>query len=150
MTVLVWDGDTLATDRQANDGSLAWESSKAWYISGKTGVCIATGVGMLKDIIVAREWWKEGGQPSHWPFSHTTNNCQFIVVDGGGLHLFDGTPYPETRAFTPCAFGHGRDFAYGALAMGANAKEAVEAANKYSLHCGIGVELFTLHRNGDV
>ena len=29
MTVIVWDGKTLATDRMANDGSQKWESSKA-------------------------------------------------------------------------------------------------------------------------
>jgi len=47
MTVLVWDGVSLATDRQANDGSAKWESDKAWYITDKkTGkVCIVSGVG---------------------------------------------------------------------------------------------------------
>ena len=33
MTVVVWDGKTLATDRQANDGYMKWEAEKAWYMA---------------------------------------------------------------------------------------------------------------------
>ncbi len=29
MTIVVWDGQILATDRQANDGSQKWETDKA-------------------------------------------------------------------------------------------------------------------------
>ena len=35
MTIIVWDGETLATDRQANDGHEKWESEKAWYVTHK-------------------------------------------------------------------------------------------------------------------
>lgn len=146
MTVIVWDGEKLVTDRKATDGTLKWESSKAWYVSSPVhGVCIVSGVGFLKDIISLREWFAKGADPQQYPFLHSTVNCQLIAVTDSGLMLYDDSPYPVERGFAPCAFGHGRDFAYGALAMGANAEQAVDAANKYSQHCGLGKEVFTLH-----
>ena len=57
MTVVVWDGSTLATDKMANDGSLKWESPKAWYVDNK----IVSGVGLLQHIVLLREWLKKGG-----------------------------------------------------------------------------------------
>lgn len=41
-------------------------------------------------------------------------------------------------------FGSGRDFALGALAMGASAYEAVKAAITFDITCGIGVDTLTL------
>ena len=42
------------------------------------------------------------------------------------------------------AIGQGSHFAYGAMAMGASAEQAVEVANKFSIYCGIGVDTYTL------
>ena len=60
MTVVVWDGETLATDRQASDGSLKWETDKAWYVGRGDSIYIVSGVGLLKNIIELREWFKRG------------------------------------------------------------------------------------------
>lgn len=147
MTVIVWDGNHLVTDRKATDGSLKWESSKAWYVGNPHfGTCIVSGVGFLHNIIMLREWFKDGADPAHYPFLHKETNCQLIVVTDGQLLLFDNSPYPLQKD-APCAFGHGKDFAYGALAMGATAEQAVDAANKYSQHCGLGKEVFSLHES---
>ena len=66
------------------------------------------------------------------------------MVDNEGLWVYEGVPVPVQHGHTPIAFGHGRDFALGAMAMGANAKKAVEITNKYSLQCGNGVYTYTL------
>lgn len=152
MTVLVWDGISLATDRQANDGSAKWESDKAWYVSDKnTGkVCIVSGVGLLDDIIKLREWYREGALPKAFP-ELTKKSSQLIVIHRDtGLWLYDGVPHPVHYGHNLHAFGHGKDFAYGALAMGATAKEAVDACNVYSLHCGKGVGIYNLNGETDV
>lgn len=62
MTVIAWDGKTLCTDQQANDGSMKWEAEKAWYITNKaTGkICIVTGIGTLGYIIQLRDWFASG------------------------------------------------------------------------------------------
>jgi hypothetical protein len=40
------------------------------------------------------------------------------------------------------AWGIGCDFALGAMAMGADAVQAVEITNKFSIHCGMGVDSY--------
>jgi len=148
MPVLVWDGSNLATDRQANDGSAKWESSKAWYVTIDNEVCIVSGVGLLDDIIKMREWIKQSGVPQEFPA--LTSKSELIVVRRDtGLWLYEGIPFPVHCGFNPRAFGHGKDFAYGAVAMGANAQQAVEASNMFCLHCGKGVEVFNLNGEGN-
>jgi hypothetical protein len=150
MTIVVWDGETLATDMQANDGMQKWKSEKAWYI-GKDfdEVQIVSGVGILQDIIRLREWYKTGSSEDKFPIafgSHrVTPTAKLIVVtELEGLLLYDGIPHPIEYGFKPCAFGEGKDFALGALSMGATSAQAVNVANEHSLHCGKGVTELTL------
>ncbi len=145
MTVIAWDGKTLCTDQQANDGSMKWEAEKAWYITNKaTGkICIVTGVGTLGYIIQLRDWFASGMETA---LDITPNMAELIVVDDEGLCVFSGEKtYSPVRLKAPMAFGHGREYAMGAMAMGANASDAVTIANEYSLHCGKGVACYTIH-----
>lgn len=146
MTVIAWDGKTLCTDQQANDGSMKWEAEKAWYITNKaTGkICIVTGVGTLGYIIQLRDWFASGMETA---LDITPNMAELIVVDDEGLCVFSGEKtYSPVRLKAPMAFGHGREYAMGAMAMGANASDAVAIANEYSLHCGKGVACYTIHQ----
>ena len=144
MTVVVWDGTTLSTDKMANDGSLKWESSKAWHTNINRKPVIISGVGLLQHIVFLREWLKKGGKVEDYPRHILTqhHSHQLILVKSDGLWVYEGVPVPVRRGFTPCAFGHGKDFAYGALAMGADSVKAVEVANDCSLQCGKGVQSF--------
>lgn len=145
MTVIAWDGKTLCTDQQANDGSMKWEAEKAWYVTNKaTGkICIVTGVGTLGYIIQLRDWFASGMETA---LDITPNMAELIVVDDEGLCVFSGEKtYSPVRLKAPMAFGHGREYAMGAMAMGANASDAVTIANEYSLHCGKGVACYTIH-----
>ena len=78
MTVIAWDGKTLATDRMANDGSQKWESSKAWYgMSEDKEVVIITGVGLAHYIRQLSEWYQQGmPEPSRRSYlSATAGGC---------------------------------------------------------------------------
>jgi len=125
MTVIVWDGESLATDRQANDGSLKWESSKAWYVHSKnSGTLIVSGVGFLKEILELREWVAKGAITSEYPFLHKECASQLIVVSAtDGLYVYDKSPYAVDRGFDPAAL--------------------------HSMHCGKGVEVFKLQERDD-
>ena len=149
MTIIVWDGETLATDRQANDGYEKWESEKAWYVTHKNKVHMVSGYGVLKDIIALREWFRKGADEDCFPLTSGSNSvslsAQLIVVNATeGLKVYQGVPHPIVRGFTPCAFGNGKDFALGALSMGARSVEAVSIANEHSLYCGKGVTELSL------
>ena len=147
MTVIAWDGKTLATDRMANDGSQKWESSKAWYGTNKDKeVVIITGVGLAHYIRHLSEWYQQGmPEPSVIP---QPSHAKLIVVKKEGLYELSYKmllPYDAPY----CAFGDGKEIALGALAMGATAGQAVNICNEHSLQCGKGVELFTLHGGND-
>jgi hypothetical protein len=144
MTVIVWDGATLATDVAATDGAAQWETDKAWQLDD----VIMSGAGPLQTILQMRQWYVEGALHNKFPDAQLgPYACHFVVVNKHGLQRWEQGPIPIEHGRTPCAFGEGRDFAYGALAMGATAEQAVEAANKHSVHCGLGVKLYTLGDN---
>ncbi len=145
MTVVVWDGVTLATDRAATDGAAKWATEKAWYHGQDEDRIIVSGAGPLKSILYMREWCKEGCIIDHFPVSQLTHPCHFIVVSQvDGLYRYEDSHIRIMHGYEPCAFGEGRDVAHGALAMGATAQQAVEAANQFSAHCGLGVEEYRL------
>ena len=138
MSVIVWDGKYLATDRQANDGSMKWEAEKAWYVGTDY---IVSGVGVLGSILKMRDWFVSSGDPAALDVPH--NSAELIVVSSEGLSVIssNGT---SVELSAPMAFGEGREYALGAMAMGATAEEAVQISNEYSLHCGKGVLKYTL------
>ena len=141
MTVVVWDGSTLATDCAATDGRVKWQSTKAWRFEDK----ILSGVGPLQSILAMRDWYMDGADPGRFPVIQTSFPCHFIVISRGqGLSRYESGPIPIIHGRNQCAFGEGRDFAYGAMAMGASAGEAVDIANQFSVHCGHGKQVYDL------
>lgn len=140
MTVIVWDGKSLAVDRGVSDGYTMWEQDKAW----RHGDAVLTGVGTMTLVLAMRNWYIAGRNPIDFPPEQTLPDrwCEFIVATPDGLFRYERSHIPIEHGRNKCAFGHGKDFAYGALAMGANAEQAVIIANKFSVHCGMGVDVF--------
>jgi hypothetical protein len=142
MTIVVWDGETLAADRAATDGAAQWEIDKIWWsLSPTNEEVLLSGAGPLQTILEMREWYKNGTKRSDFPQAQQEPStwCHFILVDKEGLTRWEQGPHRIVHGTMKCAFGEGRDFAYGAMEMGANAERAVEVANKFSVHCGLGV-----------
>ena len=69
--------------------------------------------------------------------------CLWVINRNGHIAKFEDSPYPVVYNDKVFAEGSGRDFAYGAMAMGADAVRAVEIANQYDVHCGGGVDVLT-------
>lgn len=143
MSVIVWDGKTLAADRQVTYGQVKLEGSKIKRLADGTllGWTGDEDTGMAMVI-----WYEKGADVEKLPPSQTKEDWSRLIVI-----------YPNGRAFQyqqwgiateivsrPFAFGAGQDFALGALAMGADARKAVEIANQYSIGCGFGVEAYDL------
>ena len=63
MTVVVWDGKTLATDKAASDGSAQWQTEKAWLF----GESVLSGAGPLQSILTMREWYRAGALHNNFP-----------------------------------------------------------------------------------
>lgn len=146
MTIVVWDGETLATDKAANDGAAQWETTKAWYTQDAFDQqVIVSGVGVLCNILLMRDWYTNGQQATLFPREQMGDLwCQFLLVNHEGLWRYEQSRIPIEHGKLPCAFGVGKDFAFGALAMGADAVTAVGVANDHSIHCGLGVNTYVL------
>ena len=145
MTIVVWDGETLATDCAATDGAAKWQTTKAWYAQVAGQLVVLSGAGPVQTILSMREWYKRGAIPDELPQAQTSPHwCHFIVVTSEGLLRYEQGPYPIEHGRNKCAFGEGKDFAYGAMAMGATAAEAVAVCNDFSPSCGLGVNTYHL------
>lgn len=145
MTVVAWDGKTLAVDRLGDASGQRVEIVKGRISADNRYVLAWTG-GIGEGLALA-QWYDDGGF-QHSPYPEFQNNndrwCRLIVADGSGVVYFEQAPIeiPVLEEFA--AWGSGRDYALGAMAMGATAKEAVEVTNRLAIHCGIGVDVFYL------
>lgn len=151
MTIIVYDGKTLATDRMAIDQDIKQSTQKAWYAQHPSlGKVIISGAGDINKLNDMRNWYLKGADPAKFPKSQmSTPFCQFIVVTKqrgytSNLLRWEQSPTPITMGEGIYAIGQGSHFAYGAMAMGATAEQAVEVANKFSIFCGLGVDKYTL------
>ncbi len=145
MTVIVWDGQTLATDRAASVGNAQWKTAKAWHHVDERGPCIISGVGTLSAVLYMREWYKLGAIPKDFPEMQGEKHwAHLLVVTSEGLMRYEQAPYAIAHGRTQCAFGEGRDFALGAMAMGADAARAVMIAENFSPYCGHGVDTYVV------
>lgn len=145
MSVVVWDGKTLATDKQGTNCDMRFTDHKMAVQGGI--VCAWTGMSCY-----GRElslWYFDGAYKDKWPdFQKDKDNwCRLIVADAEGCHHYEFSPFKMIVYDQYIAWGSGRDFAMGALAMGADARTAVEVANKFSIGCGYGVEAYDVMAN---
>ena len=143
MTILVWDGKCLATDKQASIDIIKRKTEKAWEIRVDGQRQIVSGVGVYSYIVILREWYKQGAAINNFPYT-TTDDHALIVVKQNGLYVYDASPYPDYIGTEQRVFGNGSEIALGALAMGADAKKAVEIVNEHCVYCGLGVDVFSL------
>jgi hypothetical protein len=140
MTVIAWDGKTLAADRQATDAGLRRSVKKIkrakdgslMAAAGHSGVCEAL-----------RNWYDAGANPSDYPDKDKTSHL-LVVRRDGSLLFYDGYPTPVRFETKQLAMGSGRDYAEAAMYLGCNAVRAVEVACAFDSGCGNGIDALTL------
>ena len=131
MTVVVFDGTSLAVDSHSSDGKAKTPATKVWIRNGE----LMTGAGHLASILEMKDWYERGGNVGEYPkCQQGPRQCVFIVMDHSSAYRFESSPHPIEMT-GPFAYGAGAEFAYGALHMGATAEQAVEAAIAYSPYC---------------
>lgn len=142
MTVIVWDGKTLAADRLAERGGTISYKTKVF----RQGRCLMGGAGDAGHVAGLIEWAKQGADPAKYP-PHPDDaryGCLLLIRADGSAWVYDGYAIPfEVEA--PYAIGSGRDAALAALHMGADAALAVTIAAKVETSVGGGVDTLTLN-----
>lgn len=141
MSVIVWDGKTLAADKQASSGNLIRTQTKIF----RHGDLLIGGAGTTTSVEALRNWVLGGCDPEKFPKLPTDagHTDLWVINRNGVIRKFEDSPFPVSYDDKVFAEGSGRDFAYGAMAMGADAVTAVKVAIRYDKHCGGGIDVLT-------
>lgn len=147
MTVVAWDGKTLAADRRAiTGGGICRPVTKIWRAyEGTESSALLAATGSWDVGMELREWWKSGSNPTTFPTEAREKNgdapATLIVITRYGLFSYCTGPYPMQVEAEQCAWGSGRDFAEAAMYVGKTAYEAVAVACVFQSDCGNGIDI---------
>lgn len=138
MTVIAWDGITLAADKMMSFNSSHATVTKIFKI-GDTLVGFAGNASNGTECI---DWVRGGRVPNEFPKSQAeANSGSLMVIEKGGrvCQYFSG-PFPSVVEDTFMAIGSGDEFALAAMYLGKSAKRAVEVASALCPTCGNGID----------
>lgn len=146
MTVIVWDGYTLAADKRCVYGGMINTVTKIWRVGDQ----LIGGAGEFGLVEEMKCWIEAGAKPAEFPAPQRTDGwAAMIAIDANGARLYEKTPMPiRYDQGMPVTLGSGRDFARAVLHLGHDAVYAVEVASALCNSCGNGVDVLTLEAAG--
>jgi ATP-dependent protease HslVU (ClpYQ) peptidase subunit len=141
MTVIAWDGKTLAGDKLACGGTRTTVTKIARLPDGRL-------IGLAGSGSIARElaaWALAGEDPSNWPESADKDEASMIVITRGQLpRVYYNRPFPMLPEDKFFAMGCGEAYAMAAMYLGHDARRGVEIACALDANCGSGIDTLTL------
>lgn len=143
MTVIAWDGKTLAADKQNTNGMTRTVVTKIHRV----GDCLVAICGDASVGMEMLEWVRNGCNPENYPPHNRTPNegsSVIVVKPDATVWKFENTPYPFKCEGRFLAFGCSDESALVAMDLGASAVKAVELASKYNNGCGMGIDSLEL------
>lgn len=148
MSVVVWDGKKLVADRQVTDSGMIRSTTKIRKIEkGKFKGFLMGACGVTATANLLMDWFETGAKPESFPYEYAKSDLfsatLVVITDKKHIFRYDHLPVPIIMEDKVYATGSGRDFAYGAIAMGADAVKAVEVACELSAECGNGIDVIT-------
>lgn len=134
MTVIAWDGDTLASDKRCCDGSTISTTTKIRRIGNKL-------VGIAGNLVTGLELisWFKGD--SDFPEMEGDRFANLLVIDKKKVYLYENSPIAIEFEDPFFAIGSGRDYAMAAMHLGTDAREAVRIASIFDADCGNGIDV---------
>jgi ATP-dependent protease HslVU (ClpYQ) peptidase subunit len=138
MTVICWDGKTLAADKRSVNNGLIRKVTKIRRI----GNLLCGASGEMWACQEAFEWIERGRKPEDYPKCQTDKDyyADLLVIDNGKILKYERSPYPLTIEDETFAMGSGRDFAISSMFYGGTAQEAVQFASLFDPGCGSGMD----------
>jgi ATP-dependent protease HslVU (ClpYQ) peptidase subunit len=141
MTVIAWDGETLAADRRATSGGgIARTVTKIQ----KHGDVLLGVTGNWDVAAEMREWFKAGAVPADFPAKARDGDATLIVIRRSGIETFIEGPYSMPLEEEKAAWGSGRDYAEATMYLGGSAVQGVQVASHFQTDCGNGFDTLTL------
>lgn len=141
MSVIVWDGKTLAADRLCLMGERKYTGRKIHRLDNGD-LCAWSGTHTKGIELMA--WYKEGAKRDLFPTASDEEFTRLIVVSGQRVYAYENSPFRIELLDAYHAWGSGCEFALGAMKMGASAVKAVEIASELCSSCGLGVDAFEI------
>lgn len=139
MTVIAWDGQTLAADKRGTSSGLRFKVTKIFRTSiGLIGVD-----GNYDVCMELLDWIRNGQVVSNYPKSQENDSRYsylILIKPDKQIYRYERGPIPFKVEEPYFAVGSGRDFALAAMYIGKTAKEAVEIASHFQTDCGDGVD----------
>lgn len=149
MTVIAWDGKTLAADRLSHCNGVRMSVTKIHRFDGM----LIGGAGELDMVLEVIEWIRSGRNPEKFPAAQRTrdDNQAVLLVErdfgrGGApvVRLYTRAPVAAPYESPFVAVGSGGVIAMTAMHLGKTATEAVEVASQLNAECGGGIDALTL------
>lgn len=143
MTVIAWDGTSLAADKMTDFGGLHATTTTVQRIRG----CLVAGCGNAALVRELQAWFADGAEPARFPAAQRDLKecCSLLVVQPGGVLLqYENGPFPLVLEKRHWAIGSGRDFAMMAMHLGKSARQACELTAELCNTCGNGVDSMVL------
>lgn len=138
MTVIAWDGCTLAADRLADCAGARRSTTKIRRI----GDAMAGGAGDMGRIVAMMAWAEAGCVVADFPPGATDDNWAVLLLVRDGIAVtYEHGPHPLKFEDASIAIGSGRDFAMAAMHLGLDAAGAVAVACALCPSCGGGVDV---------
>ena len=146
MTVIAWDGRTLAADRRATSGfGYAHRATRKIFKLATGELAGFTGEEAFGHEVLA--WYRNGADPASFPpTQREKEDWAGLIIIGLDrvVQRYERTPFPCQYRDPWSAWGSGREFASAILFIGRSAIEAVEVACALDPGCGNGIDTFTL------
>lgn len=149
MTVIAWDGKTLAADKQATDNGVLHQITKIRKITkGKKKGWLIANAGSAASGSLLMDWFETGADPRTFPYEYQKDDkfwaALLAISPTGVVHKYEHLPIPVILEDDMYALGSGKDMAIGAMAMGADAATAVQVVCTYETDCGVGIDVVHL------
>lgn len=140
MSVMAWDGLSIAADKQATCAGMRFTVRKLRVLPSSDVLCV---VGDMDAGMMVMRWYEEGADPAKWPScqSHDKDWCRLFVANKLVLKVYERQPVSYEIDEPFFAHGSGRDYAMAAMACGKSAKDAVEIAGRFDNGCGMGIDV---------
>ncbi len=141
MTVIAWDGTTLAADKRMSCGGHVNTVTKL----RRAGEYLVGFSGSAKGMRAFVSWIEGGMDPATFPKPTNDDDAIYALAirSDGTVWKFEATPWPIMLEDRFASAGSGRDYARAAMHLGKNAREAVEIACLFDENCGNGVDTLT-------
>ena len=142
MTIIAWDGYTLAADKAAHNNGYLSTVTKIYRVPD--GLVGLSGDGdAAMDLL---EWFQNGRIAKDYPAAQKGNGDRsgaLFIDKQKQIWSYDKSPNAQQYMQKFHAMGCGRDYAMATMHLGFDSVKAVEVACALDVYCGNGIDCIT-------